>query len=394
MQDTKPPIIALAPNGWNGPWMNRQQLLSRLANRGWPVTYSNGALSLWDRSTTIWKQAGWRGRFEATDSISLNVPGRWPTRWPRFEPWDSFAVHLHCQELVAQAGPAWQKSGVLFLFHPMYLPYVKAMKPRRVAFHVYDAYSQMDKDWGPNQQRLLEDLVERADLLTTSSPAMARTLPGVGPDKARVLKNAADTTVFSEQSNSACPEDLSEIPKPRIGYFGNINRRVDFESVIAVALARPDWHWVFIGHLTESSLMEDDEAREGYLKSLELPNVHYLGSKPRTAVAAYMANVDVNTICYRIRPGEWIEAGYPLKLNEYLAIGRPVVAAPQEIIVADFSSVVGIADTPEKWLNALDHAIKHGGVGSQAQRRALAQKNTWDERVDQLENWLIEMTTD
>ena len=41
----RPTILAFAPNEWSGPWMNRQQLLSRLAARGWPTYYSTGALS-------------------------------------------------------------------------------------------------------------------------------------------------------------------------------------------------------------------------------------------------------------------------------------------------------------------------------------------------------------
>ena len=391
MKVARRPIVALAPNSWHGPWMNRQQLLSRLANRGWPVVYSTGALGVWDRSGATWGHANWFGHFESTAAIALNIPGRWPTRWPTFQAWDSMATRLHAQELIGRAGPLWRESGILFIFHPCYWPYVKASRPRHVVFHVYDAYSQMDGRWGPTQQGLLADLVERADLLTVSSPAIARSLPGNGPVKAKVLLNAADSAVFSEQSSTACPEDLSLIPKPRIGYFGSINRRVDFASVLAVARARPDWHWVFVGSVGEASIMSDDEARQSYLESLQLPNIHYLGNKPRTAVAAYMANVDVNTICYRIRPGEWVEAGYPVKLNEYLAIGRPVVAAPQEIIVQEFSAVVGIANTPKAWLERLDDAICFGGVGTSTQRRSMALENTWDRRVDLLEGWLNEV---
>ena len=71
-----PPILAFAPNSWHSSWKNRQQLLSRLAARGWPVIYSTGALSVWDRDKPQWAEAGWRGGFVEADGVLVDRPGR------------------------------------------------------------------------------------------------------------------------------------------------------------------------------------------------------------------------------------------------------------------------------------------------------------------------------
>ncbi|MBF0342064.1 MAG: hypothetical protein HQL95_14040, partial [Magnetococcales bacterium] len=43
----KPSILAMAPHPWDNHWLSRQQLLTRLAQRGWPVLYSHGPLNWW-----------------------------------------------------------------------------------------------------------------------------------------------------------------------------------------------------------------------------------------------------------------------------------------------------------------------------------------------------------
>ena len=54
-----------------------------------------------------------------------------------------------------------------------------------------------------------------------------------------------------------------------------------------------------------------------------LPNVHFLGRKPYDEVARYMAAMDVLIMPWN--HSEWIKACNPIKLKEYLAVGRPVV---------------------------------------------------------------------
>jgi glycosyltransferase involved in cell wall biosynthesis len=145
---------------------------------------------------------------------------------------------------------------------------------------------------------------------------------------------------------------------------------------------------VLIGNVDEEPISKDDEAREGYAASRLLPNIHYLKPVPEKDVPAYAANMDVNAISYRIRDGEWGFACYPLKLHEYLAVGKPVVSASIAVIRQKFSSVVSVADTPQDWEAAINHALTAGGVGTVAMRQAVAADNSWDRRVDCLEDWL------
>lgn len=114
------------------------------------------------------------------------------------------------------------------------------------------------------------------------------------------------------------------------------------------------------------------------------PNVHFLGPKARAEVPAYMLNMDINTICWRLGEGGWADVGYPLKLQEYLASGRGIVSADLHSVRTQLSHVIRTASGADGWEAAIDDVLQTGGPGSAQQRIAIAAQNGWDRRSDQL----------
>ncbi|NGZ06459.1 MAG: glycosyltransferase family 1 protein [Magnetococcales bacterium] len=387
-----PQILAFAPHPWDNHWLSRQQLLSRLAQRGWPVIYSHGPMHWWSRHTESWQRAPWLGRLETRESgVRVDRPGRWPCLWDRSSFWNQRVLAMHAARLLRSS----QTPGttVAMLFHPQFEPLLEWLRPDWVVYHVYDVYRLMDH-WSPAKSAMEERLVTRADLITASSPGMARHLPAGGHLKARLLPNGADAHRFANADHAPCPQDLAAIPTPRIGYVGNINPKIDLDMVTMIAIRHPEWHWVFMGPIYMNGTQDRERlARQAWERLLHLPNIHFLGLKGRDEIPAYVVHMDVNVICYKIArieqgaPDDWVVHGYPTKLHEYLATGRPVVAAPQEAL-REFADVMQIASDTDAWENALKQAIAGHGVGTPATRRARALENSWDRRVDQLENWL------
>ena len=103
--------------------------------------------------------------------------------------------------------------------------------------------------------------------------------------------------------------------------------------------------------------------------------------------------MDVNALCYRTEPGGWWTDLSPLKLHEYLAVGKPIVASALEVLNG-LERVVAIANGENEWLNALRDSIAGGGSGTVAQRREVALANDWDKIVDRLDSWLTSMATE
>lgn len=385
------PIIAFAPHPWDEhQWMNRQHLLSRLGERGWPVIYNTGALSLWQRNTSTWQASPTTDKFISMDNVQIHLGGKLLPRWPSHGLLEKLSIWNYSRLINKFAGIHNRKS-ISLLFHPSFLPYAQSLKSEFLAMHVYDVYSGMP-NWNRDLENKLSYIVDKANLITAATESMAESLPGKGPKKTKILHNGVDPTPFMKNEEYSCPADLAEIPYPRIANLGTINLKMDMLTIAKIAMEKPAWNWVFVGRLEEAELNTDSEAKEGLALCKQLSNVHFLGEKSRLDIPAYAHNVDVNTVCYRIRPDDWVISGYPLKLNEYLAVGKPVVASPQTAICKYFSDVVDIAYNYDNWLTALEHAISQGGVSTPERRKEVAMSNTWDKRVDLLEKWLFEMT--
>ena len=385
------PIVALAPAAWDGPWGTWNQLLSRLADRRWPTVYSNGPLSLWDRGKSDWKEARLRAGFSSLDGVLVDRPGRVCAGWPRSDMWMRLVNRCHARHLLGGAGVRRGGKGITYVFHPAFARYMDLLDLRHVVYLPYDLYS-LTADWTPQIERAEAALVRRADLVITLTNEVAQRLPGIGDKEARVLPSAVDVASYASGNDRPCPDDLAAVPRPRVSFVGRMTPKVDFDLVADIASERPDWHWVMVGPVLLSGAVGPEaeaRARAGRKRCAALPNVHFLGAKHHTELPAYMAHMDVNTMCYRSEGGWWV-FGSPLKLYEYLAVGRPVVGTPLRA-VRPFAHVVDLAETREEWLSAIDRALHQGGVGTPEQRHAVALENSWDKRVDQLEAWLFEM---
>lgn len=386
------PIIALGSNDWTNAWMTRQQYLSRLGRRGWHVVYSVGSQSVWNRRVD---GAPVFARVNRTDQVDVFEPGRYSLRWPTHPVWDRAVIWNEARGLKQVADVTPDRPGILFVTDPRFAPYLDFFPECRVFYFCEDAFSLMP-DWSESNDRHEALVVERADMIATCAPSMAEHLPGDGPDRARILRNGVDFAAFAGWESQPCPEDLAAIPHPRIGYTGSINLKVDFRLVADVATQRPDWHWVMVGPIGmggSGSFGADEETQQGYEACVRLPNVHFLGVKPFYDLPAYVGHMDVNAMCYRQDGSAWWKAIDPLKTNEYLAVGKPIVSVDQ-VNVRSFSDVLDIAVTADDWVAAVTRALDGQGAGTVPARRERARANDWSSKADEMERWLFELVED
>jgi glycosyltransferase involved in cell wall biosynthesis len=199
-----------------------------------------------------------------------------------------------------------------------------------------------------------------------------------------VIENAADYQAFAVDPPALRePADLAAVPRPRIGYTGALNRKVDFPLLVSIASRHPLWQIVLVGAL--GNLDAETTAAVSTLR--QLSNVHFLGFKDHRELPQYVGHMDVNLLAYRLAPHLWTQGIYPLKLHEYLAAGRPVVSADLPS-VRPFAEVVHVVRESGGWETAIAAALDGHGTGSVESRRAVARNNGWDARALALERWL------
>ena len=175
------------------------------------------------------------------------------------------------------------------------------------------------------------------------------------------------------------PELLRSIPQPMIGYIGDITSlRLDPDLMYEVAKYRPDYQFVIIGR--EDAIFQSHALHQ-------LSNVHFPGSIPKSAVAEHMAAF---TVCINPQKMNEITMGnYPRKIDEYLAMGKPVVATKTDMM-ALFSSHVHLCSNAAEYLVALDKALQETSPQQVANRIEFAQSHSWTNNVSAIYKQIID----
>lgn len=375
-------IISLASTIWTERWMNRQQLMSRIGRTN-TVLYSNASWYTWDRHTPEWKQAPLLGAFDLRDNVWVESTPRWMMRTPRLPVLDRAVAKMHAARWRRWLAEHGKGPLILHLFHPAYSEYTSFVKPDVLVYQPYDWFEFMP-GWTPQLEAAEQRLLRMADAVITPSEAFAKGLEKKSGRSVKVIPNGVDIDLFAtaRAEQRSAPPDLDAIAHPRIGYVGWLESHVDLELVASLAARRPHWQFVFVGGQTPRV---DDRLMRGIEICKRQPNIHFLGAKPRSEVPAYMLNMDVNAICWRLDEGGWADVGYPLKLQEYLACGRSIVSADLHSVRSTLSHVIRTARTIDEWEAAIEEALSTGGRGTAAERVAIAARNSWDDRSAQLD---------
>jgi UDP-galactopyranose mutase len=165
------------------------------------------------------------------------------------------------------------------------------------------------------------------------------------------------------------PADIAELSGPIIGYFGVIDERLDMPALSKLAESHPEWNIVMIGPVVK---IDPDDLPK-------LPNLYFLGMKDYQELPAYLAYFDVALVPFAMN--EATRYLSPTKTLEYLAAGKPVVAAPIADIIELYGDYVRIGETPEEYVAHVESALAE--TPAERQERAarvdkLLQLYTWD----------------
>lgn len=176
------------------------------------------------------------------------------------------------------------------------------------------------------------------------------------------------------------PADIADVERPRVGWFGVIDERLDLELVDVIAAARPSWQLVMIG-----PVVKIDEA------SLpRRPNIHWLGAKFYDELPAYLSALDIGWMPFAIN--ESTRYISPTKTPEFLAAGLPVVSTPIRDVVRSYGALelVEIAATKDETISSIERLLAAGGQPDWLDRvdRQLA-NDSWDKTWDSMRS-LIE----
>lgn len=271
---------------------------------------------------------------------------------------------------------------VSWVFHPWQIDYLTLARESLRVYECYDEYAEFpgiaERPREPERLLALEgDLARGADLVLATSEQLAERLRRLNP-RVRCVANGVDFEHFRAGSGAPEPQELSEIPRPIIGFVGKLNECLDFSVLDAVAWQRRDWSFAFLAPFDGTPKLR---RAPQFQSLLNRSNVHLLGWQPYSRVPAFVAAFDVCTIPFVLNT--LTNAIYPLKLHEYLAVGKPVVATPTREL-RGFSDMAYLADTPEAFIESIERALVEDCPQLQEQRIAVAKANSWEVRAREI----------
>jgi glycosyltransferase involved in cell wall biosynthesis len=215
-------------------------------------------------------------------------------------------------------------------------------------------------------------LAQRSDICFCTAQSLRDKLQQFNP-RSLYIANAVDVNLFRRaRLKQAKPADIAACAGPIIGFIGSLEKWVDSEMLLALFQHHPHWTFVAVGPISKDSTTA---------KLRALPNVIMTGLKPKEELPAYLAHFDVALIPFRLDTlGKSIS---PLKLFEYFAAGKAVVAADLPEI-SRFAKWLWTARDEASYASAIAAAMEQRDNKEFAeQMQQLAEENSWPQRLAQ-----------
>ncbi|MDP8905705.1 MAG: glycosyltransferase family 1 protein, partial [Chloroflexota bacterium] len=255
----------------------------------------------------------------------------------------------------------------LWYYTPMALMWMARVRASAVIYDCMDELSAFRS--APARLRDLErQLLRGADVVFTGGRSLYEAKRAQHAHT-HLFPSSVDRAHFA-RARDVLPEpaDQAAISRPRIGYFGVIDERLDLELIAHVAAARPGWQIVMVG--PTAKIDEDDLPRAS--------NLHWLGLKEYAQLPAYLSGWDVAIMPFALN--EATRYISPTKTPEYLSGGRPVVSTPVRDVVRPYGEqgVVAIAADGPAFVRAIQAALATDRRTLWARADALLAAQSWD----------------
>lgn len=306
-----------------------------------------------------------------------DIPGLYvysPFPWPfygsqtarRFGAWFVSTQVSIAARMIGIENPA------IFTTTPMALPIIERMRRCCIVYNRSDKHS-LFKEANTAVVKSLEDqLLQKAEIILYANRTLMAEEQHQTTGRAVFLDHGVDSHHFDFSKVREVPADLAAIPKPWIGFFGNLRSyMVDFSLFARLAREIPDAHVILIGDQQDSTAELDGIA-----------NIHQLGKRPYSDIPSYGAHFDVALVPYQ--DNEWIRYCNPIKMKEYLSLGLMVVATdfPE---AHNYAGRIRIAADATDMVKHVRHYLANPiSPRERDDLRASVADETWDERTARL----------
>jgi glycosyltransferase involved in cell wall biosynthesis len=368
------PIIVHSHLKWDWVWQRPQQFLSRFAKRH-PILF-------------VEEPVGKEG-VSAPRAVLRELPGVpnivvVQTEFPPEMLGDREQLDAEQFRLVNSvlSGPLGRRFDrpVQWFYDPMAVTaFAQQMNERAI---VYDCMDQLSQFRGAPAE-----LVKRERELLALADVVFAGGPRIHEAKREANRNCycygcgVDVEHFSKarSAETVIPTDVAQLGGPKLGFFGVVDERMDYDLVAAVADAHPEWQVVIIGPATKVDPAHFPQRA----------NLHWLGGRDYGQLPAYVKSFDVCLMPFAIN--EATEFINPTKALEYMATGTPIVSTAIRDVVLQFSDVVDVAGSHAEFIAACERAVAAPREQVITKGQLLARRNSWESIVKRMQGHIADV---
>ncbi len=219
------------------------------------------------------------------------------------------------------------------------------------------------------------DVLGQADLAIANCKTVQDAMSRFN-SKIRLLPNACEVSPPEPDKNSIHFKRFKEMEGPKIGYVGNLEKKIDIDLIRFIAEKKQEWQIILIG---------STHANPQVLELDVLPNIHFIGVVKYHKVKAWIKEFDVAIIPH-LNTAQ-TQAMNPLKAYVYCSLGVPVVST-KIFNLGELENYIAVADTREEFLMEIENAIKTEPHLISPELKDYLDKNSWPNRVETIVRWL------
>lgn len=238
---------------------------------------------------------------------------------------------------------------IAWYYTPMALNFTSDISPIMTIYDCMDELSNF-RFAPPELVKLEHKLFELSDLIFTGGRSLYEAKRHRHPHVFAFPSSIDKEHFLRARIPTIEPVDQRDIPHPRLGFYGVLDERIDYELIAEIAELREQWQIVLIGPVVK-------------VDPAILPrkaNIHYIGSKDYNLLPFYVASWDIAIMPFAINDAtKYIS---PTKTPEFLAAGKPVVSTAITDVVNDYAKygLVSICNTAEEFVDECEHILTVG----------------------------------
>lgn len=342
---------------WNWVWQRPQHLLSRLA-RNHRILFVEEPVFREDLPASRWEFTDpTPGVRVATPLTSIPEPGFSERQLPELERLLDQLVRI---EQIREC--------LVWLYTPLALPLARKLRPQCLVYDVMDELSAF-KGAPPELLEWEAEAYRCVDLVFTGGPSLYRAKCGRHPN-VHCFPSSVDAAHFGQARAPGLDHPAqSEKARPRLGFFGVIDERIDLPLLDRMARERPEWQLLMVGPVTK-------------IDPADLPchpNLHYLGQRAYEELPAFLAGWDVCLLPFARNDATRFIS--PTKTLEYMAAEKPIVSTPITDVAEPYGNLVHLGEGIDEFIAACDLALSQNGEESGRRlsgMREVLRRTSWD----------------